>query len=78
MRRPFLTLYDYGTGGIWAYISAETPDDILAKFRDVVVYESPPEWMTEGRRREIEAAHSYAIETVEDQHPTFAGLLREG
>ena len=76
MRRAFLTLYDYGTGGVWAYIRADSADDIMAKFRDVTVYDNPPDWMTEAQRSSIEARGAYEVESIETQHPTFAELLR--
>ncbi len=78
MRRAFLTVYDYGMGGIWAYIRAESPGDIRTKFRDVVVYDEPPAWMTETDRKSIEETDLYDVETVEKEHPTFKRLLRDG
>jgi len=77
MKRPFLTLYDYETGGVWAYIYAESPEEIHSKFRDLTVYESPPKWMSDTERQDIESRSSFDLETVETQHPTFAGLLRK-
>jgi hypothetical protein len=76
MRRAFLTLYDYDTGGVWAYIRAYSPDEIRTKFRDVTVYDEAPVWMTEQERRSIEERGGYDVETVERDHPTFELLLR--
>jgi hypothetical protein len=77
VKHAYLTVYDYGTGGIWVYIRAETPDQITAKFRDVVVYETKPDWMGERRRGEIEARGVYDDETIEAERPLFAGLPRK-
>lgn len=77
MKRPYLTLYDYGSGGIWTYIRAETADEITAKFRDLVVYETKPAWMGENRRQAIEGRGVYDVETLEGERPLFADLLRE-
>ncbi len=77
MRRAFLTLYDYGTGGVWASIRAGSADDIRARFRDISVYDDPPAWMTDTHRASIEASGVYDVATVETEHPTFAQLLRE-
>lgn len=77
MRQAFLTLYDYGAGGVWAYVRAQSAEEIRAKFRDVTVYSDPPAWMTDAHRQSIEARGVYDIETVETQHPTFAQLLRK-
>jgi hypothetical protein len=73
----FLVVYDYGQGGIWAYLRADSPDEIHSKFRDLTVYQSPPKWMSEAERQDIETRSSFDLETVETQHPTFAGLLRK-
>jgi hypothetical protein len=69
--------YDYETGGVWVYIYAESPGEIHSKFRDLTVYESPPKWMSETERQDIETRSLFDLETVETQHPTFAGLLRK-
>jgi hypothetical protein len=77
LKHAFLVAHDYGTGGIWAYIRANSADEIHAKFRDLKVLDEPPGWMTEAKRQDIETRSSFDVETVEAQHPTFASLLRE-
>ena len=77
MKRPYLVLYDYDTGGVWSYLRADSPAQIHAKFRDLVVYEEPPAWMDEDERRAIEARAPYDVETAELDDPVFlARLLR--
>ncbi len=71
-------LYDYGMGGVWTYIRARTSDEIYAKFRDITVYDSSPEWMTEALRQTIEGWGVFDVETVETARPAFASLLRAG
>ena len=41
----FLTCYDYGTGGIWRYIIADSAQQILTKYPELEVVNSIPEWM---------------------------------
>ena len=43
----FLACYDYGQGGIWLYVDAESASDIGAKYRDLTVFESPPNFWNE-------------------------------
>jgi hypothetical protein len=38
----FLSCYDYGQGGIWLYIEAETPEQIRQKYPSLIVFEIPP------------------------------------
>jgi hypothetical protein len=44
MKRPFLVVYDYGTGGVWAYVWAESEEQILSRF-DVDVISEVPDWL---------------------------------
>ncbi len=75
MSQLFLVLYDYGTGGVWSYLRAESPEEIQAKFPMLKVYNEPPSWMTETERRDIEAKTAYDIEKAEDEDPEFFGHL---
>ena len=44
MRQRFLTVHDYGMGGIWQYIIADSPDQITAKYPGLTVFVEPPPW----------------------------------
>jgi hypothetical protein len=44
VKRPYLVVHDYGMGGLWAYVWAETPEDVEGTFEAEVVYE-PPDWL---------------------------------
>lgn len=46
MRKRHLVCYDYGQGGLWAYVYADSPEEIAAKFRDLEVTAAPPAWLT--------------------------------
>jgi hypothetical protein len=39
------------------------------------VYDSPPEWMTEAHRLEIESRSTYDVETAAEDDPAFFGGL---
>ena len=71
MSRAYLVFYDYGTGGVWSYLRADSAAQIHEKFRDLSVYEQPPEWMTEAERQEIESTASYDVGTAESGRPRF-------
>jgi hypothetical protein len=43
----FLTCYDYGTGGIWIYIIADSQQQILTKYPELEVVDSIPTWMNQ-------------------------------
>lgn len=42
----FYVAYEYGTGAAWAFVKAETADDVVAELPELDVYDTPPEWMT--------------------------------
>ena len=64
----FLVVYDYGQGGIWAFVIAEAPDEVKSRYPELDVIERRPDWMTS----EIEVGlDTYDLEDV----PT--GLLRD-
>jgi hypothetical protein len=48
MKRPFLAMYDCGQGGIWAYVRAESADDIEVAF-DAHVVDELPSWLNGER-----------------------------
>lgn len=62
MKNRYLIAYDYGQGAVWAYITAESPEQITDQFPDFSVVETPPTWMTEEVRRAIEDRMSFDLE----------------
>jgi len=45
--KKYLVVYDYGTGGLWWYIHAESAAAITSAFHDLEVFESPPPWWSD-------------------------------
>lgn len=47
VKKKFLTVHDYGTGGIWTVIAAHSASEITDKIPGLIVfnYETPPNWM---------------------------------
>ncbi len=62
MKKPYLVAYDYGQGAVWAYISAESPEQIIDQLPDFTVVETPPSWMTEDIRKTVEIRMSFDID----------------
>jgi hypothetical protein len=54
MRKRHLVCYDYGQGGLWAYVYADSPEEIAAKFRDLEVIAAPPAWLTSEEQAKLE------------------------
>lgn len=46
MKKNFLIVYNYGTGGAWGVMLANRKDDISDKYPFLQVIDEPPSWMT--------------------------------
>ena len=66
MKQKFLTLYDYGTGGIWTYIRANSAKEVSAKYPKLTILEKDPDWFTDEDRQ--------ATKTVDIDDPPDAFL----
>ena len=42
----FYVAYEYGSGAAWAFVKAESADEVVAEMPELDVYDTPPEWMT--------------------------------
>jgi hypothetical protein len=62
VRKPFLVVYDYGQGGVWAFIVAKSSSEIRTKFPELKVVESPPEWMSERDLEELSKTMTFDLD----------------
>lgn len=62
MKRPYLVVYDYGHGGVWAILSARSTSEIMRKFPELQVVEQPPSWMSESRMDELRLSMTFDID----------------
>ena len=49
----FLVCYDYGQGALWAYVCAESQEQVERKFRDIEIFSEPPEWLTPEEQEKL-------------------------
>jgi hypothetical protein len=76
-KKRYLTLYDYGTGGVWSFIYARSEEEILRKYSELQIIDEriygknlyPPDFSEEEKTR-FDRASTYDI----DDAPT--GFLR--
>ena len=47
LKKDFLTVYDYGMGGLWTVIRARSKEEITSKFPELIVMDKRPDWMSE-------------------------------
>ena len=74
MKRKYLVCYDYGTGGVWKVVLADSADAITDRFPELVVVYSRPDWMTEEDLERLDD-NAYDIDTPPDSW--FALLERK-
>ena len=51
----YLVSYDYGMGGLWWFVKADSPEEIRKGTSNLTVYDDVPEWMLDEHWKLIEA-----------------------
>ena len=69
-KTPFLTVYDYGAGGVWAIVTSPDKKSIKRKYPLLDVLDGRPMWMDDERYAKIVETNFYDI----DDEP--AGVLQ--
>lgn len=74
MKRPFLTVYDYGQGGVWLFLLAESEQQIRERYPDLQIAEKPPQSLDEEQLADIRAGRTLDID---DESDPFLASLRK-
>jgi hypothetical protein len=74
MKQAFLTAYDYGQGGVWLYMLAESSEQIEQRYPDLQVFEEPPPFLDDQQLADIRARRTLDIDDVTD--PFLASLRK--
>ena len=61
LRQPFLACYDYGQGGLWAWVVAESAAQIQTAYSELSVFDRMPQWMTPAVLHGLETCDLNAI-----------------
>jgi hypothetical protein len=75
MKQEFLVVYDYGTGGVWAYIVADSEERIAQSFPELRVVSTRPQWIDE--REEALIRERMTIDVDDLANPFLAALIRQ-
>lgn len=76
-RQRFLVVYDYGQGGVWAFIWAQSADAIRERFRGLEVVNTMPSWLTGDELARTEQTMTFDIDEVKPDD-WIARMLRPG
>ena len=72
-KRRFLVNYDYGMGGVWAFVLAESEEDLVDRFPELTVVTEPPDWLTESEAKHL--ADTLTVDIDDPQAPILKQLL---
>ena len=61
MKKTYLVVYDYGTGGLWGFVKANSESEILDKFPELKVVSERPNWMDDKLYSEIKTKNYFDI-----------------
>ena len=56
VENEFLVCYDYGMGGLWGILIAESAAAITAEYPELVLVHERPTWMTDERYADLRGA----------------------
>lgn len=54
-QQSFLAVHDYGQGGVWLLLEAQSHGEAQAMYPMLTVFETRPDWMTESDEAEYRA-----------------------
>lgn len=74
MRKEFLVLYDYRTGGAWAYLLADSEDQINTHFPELQIVTERPAWLTKEEERHLRKRMTIDIDDTDNLF--LAALIR--
>jgi hypothetical protein len=64
-KQRYLVVYDYGQGGVWAFVWARTAPEIEDIFRDLKVVEKMPSWLTEDALVKTEQRMTFDVDAIQ-------------
>jgi hypothetical protein len=70
VKQRYLVVYDYGQGGVWAYVRAASKRTILTRFPELNVVDDPPPGLSQERLRKL-------MENTQDIDKPGPGLLAD-
>ena len=65
MKQKFLVNYEYGMGGVWALVMANSEEQISERFPELTVVHDRPAWLTEDEARRIEETLTMDIDDAD-------------
>jgi len=64
-KQRHLVVYDYGQGGVWAFVWARSATEIEDTFRDLKVVEDMPSWLTGDALAKTEQRMTFDVDAIQ-------------
>jgi hypothetical protein len=64
-KQRYLVLYDYGQGGVWAFVWARSAAEIGDRFRALKVVEKMPPWLTGDALAKTEERMTFDVDAIQ-------------
>jgi len=64
-KQRYLVVYDYGQGGVWAFVWARNVSEIEGTFRDLKVVEDMPPWLTGDALAKTEQRMTFDVDEIQ-------------
>ena len=76
MMKEFLVAYDYGQGAVWAYVSAESREQIETLFPELTIVDKKPSWLAESAEERIRSNPYFRLDVYDAGVGFLADILR--
>jgi hypothetical protein len=64
-KQRYLVVYDYGQGGVWAFVWARSAPEIEDTFRDLKVVEDMPSWLAGDALARTEQRMTFDVDAIQ-------------
>jgi hypothetical protein len=75
-KTPHLFVYDYGTGGVWGYMAAQSVAEVALRYPRLKIVDEPPKWMDDDQLEQLRIERSYDIDQEPDDF--LLSVMAEG
>ena len=67
----YLFTHDYGMGGIWVYVTAKNPYDVMKIYKKLTWVRTKPEWLQNDEKHGVSKVKSYNISEMPEVYDSL-------
>ena len=73
----FLVVYEYGTGGVWGFVEAQSDAEIVSTIPQLSVVDKRPPWLTAHEEEAIRSRNSFVLNDPASYREWVRALIEE-